>query len=86
MNAIFAELGKFLYSEGINRLEQLWIKCISLKGDNVRKLKASCPEKVGNFDFSHALFNLPSYIMVILQTFMQNETFWHNVEDIYNAT
>lgn len=50
-NANFAELGKSLYSEGISRLEQLWMKCMSLKGDHVEKLKTFRLEKSGNFYF-----------------------------------
>jgi histone-lysine N-methyltransferase SETMAR len=36
-NAYFAELDQFYHSEGINKLEQCWTKCISLKGDYVEK-------------------------------------------------
>jgi len=36
-NAYFAELCQSYYSEGINKLEQRWTKCISLKGDYVAK-------------------------------------------------
>ncbi|RLU18396.1 hypothetical protein DMN91_008753 [Ooceraea biroi] len=36
-NAYFAELDLSYYSEGINKLEQRWTKCISLKGDYVEK-------------------------------------------------
>jgi hypothetical protein len=36
-NAYFAELCQSYYSEGINKLEQHWTKCISLKGDFVKK-------------------------------------------------
>jgi hypothetical protein len=36
-NAYFAELDQSYYSEGINKLEQHWTKCISLKGDYVEK-------------------------------------------------
>jgi histone-lysine N-methyltransferase SETMAR len=37
MNAYFAELCQSYYSEGMNKLEQCWTKCISLKGDYVEK-------------------------------------------------
>ena len=36
-NAYFAELDKSYYSEGINKLEQRWTKCLSLYGDYVEK-------------------------------------------------
>jgi transposase len=36
-NAYFAELCQSYYSEGINKLEQRWTKCISLKGDYAEK-------------------------------------------------
>jgi hypothetical protein len=36
-NAYFAELCQSCYSEGINKLEQRWTKCISLKGDYAEK-------------------------------------------------
>jgi len=36
-NAYFTNLDKSYYSEGINKLEQRWTKCISLKGDYVEK-------------------------------------------------
>jgi hypothetical protein len=34
---LFAELCQFYYSEGINKLEQRWTKCISLKENYVEK-------------------------------------------------
>jgi len=37
MNAYFAQLNQFYYSEGINKLEQHWTKCINLKGDYIEK-------------------------------------------------
>ena len=36
-NGYFSDLDKSYYSEGINKLEQRWTKCISLKGDYVEK-------------------------------------------------
>ena len=36
-NAYFEELDQSYYSEGINKLEQRWTKCISLNGDYVEK-------------------------------------------------
>ena len=38
-NAYFSELDKSYYSERINKLEQRWTKCMSLKGDYVEKWK-----------------------------------------------
>lgn len=38
-NAYFAELDQSYYSEGINKLEERWTKCISLKGDYVEDKK-----------------------------------------------
>jgi len=37
MNVYFGELDQSYYSEGINKLEQRWTKCISLNGDYVEK-------------------------------------------------
>jgi len=36
-NDYFSDLDKSYYSEGINKLEQRWTKCINLKGDYVEK-------------------------------------------------
>ena len=36
-NAYFAELDTSYYSESINKLEQRWTKCISLKRDYLEK-------------------------------------------------
>lgn len=36
-NAYFTDLDKSYYSEGINKLEHRWTKCISLSGDYVEK-------------------------------------------------
>lgn len=36
-NGYFSDLDKSYYLEGINKLEQRWTKCISLKGDYVEK-------------------------------------------------
>jgi ABC-type uncharacterized transport system ATPase subunit len=45
-NAYFAELCQTYYSGGIIKLEQCWMKCISLKGDYVEKLKKGLSQKI----------------------------------------